>query len=55
MIADGSSERAVAQDARGMHPVRTLADNMAYMLKQFATGSAEKPSRERGFFTNFVK
>lgn len=54
-IAYGSSEGEVAQDAEGMQTVRTLADNMAYMLKQFATGSAEKPSRERGIFTNFVK
>lgn len=33
----------------------TLADNMAYMLKQLATGMAEFPERERGQFTNFIR
>lgn len=54
-IAYGSSEGEVAQDAEGMQTMRTLADNMAYMLKQFATGSAEKPTREPGVFTNFIR
>lgn len=54
-IAYGSSQGEVAQDAEGMQTMRTLADNMAYMLKQFATGTAEKPSREMGTFTNFIR
>lgn len=54
-IAYGSGQGDVAQDAEGMQTIRTLADNMSYMLKQFATGSAEKPSREKGVYTNFIK
>ena len=54
-IAYGSGQGDVTQDAEGMQTIRTLADNMAYMLKQFATGTAEKPTREKGVFTNFVR
>lgn len=54
-IAYGSGGGDVTQDAEGLQTMRTLADNIAYMLKQFATGSTDKPSRERGVFTNFVR
>lgn len=54
-IGYGASEGEVAQDAEGLQTMRTLADNMAYMLKQFATGSAKFPERERGKFTNFIR
>ena len=54
-IAYGSGQGDVAQDAEGMQTIRTLADNMSYTLKQFAAGSAEKPSREKGVYTNFIR
>jgi len=28
---------------------------MAYMLKQFSTGDAKRPERERGKTTNFIR
>lgn len=54
-IAYGSGPGEVEKDAEGMQTMRTLADNMAYMLKQFRSGTAKKPERERGTFTNFIK
>ena len=54
-IGYGGAEGEVSQDAEGLQTMRTLADNMAYMLKQFATGTAKFPERERGQFTNFIR
>ena len=54
-IAYGSAPGQVSQDAEGMQTMRTLADNMAYMLKQFDSGKAQKPEREPGTFTNFIR
>ena len=54
-IGYGASEGQVEQDAEGLQTMRTLADNMAWLLKQLASGTAERPSRERGVFTNFIK
>lgn len=54
-IAYGGAPGEVEQDEEGMQTMRTLADNMAYMLKQFASGSADKPRREPGKFTSFIR
>ncbi len=54
-IGYGASEGQVEQDEEGLQTMRTLADNMAWLLKQLASGTAERPSRERGVFTNFIK
>ncbi len=54
-IGYGMSEGEVEKDAEGLQTMRTLADNMAYMLKQFRSGSAETPRRERGEHTNFIR
>lgn len=54
-IAYGAGPGEVTQDEEGMQTMRTLADNMAYLLKQMASGTAEKPQRERGKFTNFIR
>ncbi|MCQ2157151.1 MAG: flavodoxin family protein [Bacteroidales bacterium] len=54
-IAYGSGKGEVSQDAEGLQTVRTLADNMAYMLKQFATGEEESPKREPWITTNFIR
>lgn len=45
-IAYGREAGQSTQDTEGMQTMRTLADNMTYMLRQFATGSAEKPVPE---------
>ena len=54
-IGYGGAPGEVEKDAEGLQTMRTLADNMAYMLKQFATGSARLPEREKGVYTNFIK
>lgn len=54
-IGYGMTEGEVTNDDEGMQTMRTLADNMAYMLKQFATGTAKKPDREQIKFTNFIR
>ena len=54
-IAYGGAPGEVEKDAEGMQTMRTLADNMAYMLKQLHSGTADKPERERGTFTNFIR
>ena len=54
-IGYGAAPGEVADDAEGLQTMRTLADNLAYMLKQFATGEAAVPERERGVHTNFIR
>lgn len=54
-IGYGAAEGEVSQDAEGLQTMRTLADNMAYMLKQFATGTAKFPEREKWQMMNFVR
>ena len=54
-IGYGTAEGEASQDEEGLQTMRTLADNMAYMLKQFASGSAKRPERERGKYTNFIR
>ncbi|MBQ3657907.1 MAG: flavodoxin family protein [Bacteroidales bacterium] len=54
-IGYGMTEGEVSKDDEGLQTMRTLADNMAYMLKQFASGTAKFPERERGKFTNFIR
>lgn len=54
-IAYGSGPGEVSRDAEGLQTMRTLADNMAYMLKQFASGSAKEPAREPWITTNFIR
>lgn len=54
-IAYGSGKGEVAKDDEGLQTARTLAENMAYILKQFATGSADGPRRERWITTNFIR
>lgn len=54
-IGYGGGVGEVEQDAEGLQTMRTLADNLSYMLKQFATGSAKKPEKEQGVWTNFIR
>lgn len=54
-IAYGSGPGEVSQDIEGLQTMRTLADNMAYMLKQFASGNAKEPQREPWITTNFIR
>ena len=54
-IGYGGAPGEVSDDAEGLQTMRTLADNMAFLLKQIHSGSAEKPRRERTLRTNFIK
>lgn len=54
-IGYGLEPGEVEKDEEGLQTMRTLADNMAYMLKQFRTGNAEPPKREPGTYTNFIR
>ena len=53
-IGYGLTPGQIEQDAEGLQTMRTMADNMAYMLHQFQTGTAKTPERERGVATNFI-
>ena len=53
-IGYGQSQGQIAEDAEGMQTMRTLANNMAALLK--ATGGKPMPGpSERPTFTNFIK
>lgn len=54
-IGYGAAEGEVSDDEEGLQTMRTLASNMAYMLQQFASGSAKKPEREPWKTTNFIR
>ena len=54
-IGYGAAPGEVAKDEEGLQTMRTLADNLAYMLTQFATGTAQPPKREQWKMTNFIR
>ena len=54
-IAYGAAKGEVSRDEEGMQTMRVLADNMSYMLRQFATGTAMPPKREGKRNTNFIR
>lgn len=57
-MVHGSNADDVAEDKEGLFTMRTLARNMAYMIKAFKMAKEsglEPPKRERAVFTNFVR
>ena len=54
-IGYGKDKGEVAKDEEGMQTMRVLADNMSYMLRQFATGKAQLPRREGKKSTSFIR
>jgi len=54
-IAYGREPGQVALDKEGMQTMRTLANNMAYILKQFASGTAEKTAPEALQLMHFIR
>lgn len=54
-IAYGLSAGEVGQDAEGMQTMRTMARNMAWMIKQFESGSAKQPEAEPWQSTHFIR
>ena len=43
------------QDLEGLQTMRTLGDNMAWMLKSFSKGQGELPDKEEVIRTNFIR
>ncbi len=55
-IAYGRDPGEAAQDAEGMQTMRTLADNMAFLLKKLhAEGAPQYPEREAWNSMNFIR
>ena len=53
----GNSPEEVMQDAEGLQIMRTLGENMAYLLKCIDAGrkaGVPEPAREKHIFTNFI-
>jgi len=53
----GAAPGEAAGDAEGLQQMRTLARNMAFLMKSIALGRSEYglPQREEGVFTNFIR
>ena len=53
----GAAPGQAEQDPEGLQQMRTLARNMAFLMKSIALGREAYglPERERGIFTNFVR
>ncbi len=51
----GSCAEDVLKDAEGLQTMRTLADNMAYLLKSIQNGGETVPEREPKIRTNFIQ
>lgn len=54
-IAYGRVPGDTALDTEGLQTMRTLANNMAVMLKMYATGTAEKPASEEWKPMHFIR
>ena len=53
----GAAPGQAAEDAEGLQQMRTLARNMAFLMKSIALGREQfgLPEREPGVFTNFIR
>ena len=53
----GAAPGAAAQDAEGLHTMRTLARNMTFLMKSIALGKEKYglPKKEEKEFTNFIR
>ena len=53
----GAAPGQASEDAEGLQQMRTLARNMAFLMKSIALGKEAfgMPEREEGIFTNFVR
>ncbi len=54
-MVHGFTPEDVRQDLEGMQIMRTLGNNMAWMLKSIQTGSQPLPEREPWVATNFIR
>jgi len=53
----GAAPGQASEDAEGLQQMRTLARNMAFLMKSIALGKEAYglPEREEGIYTNFVR
>lgn len=54
-MVHGNTPEEVRQDAEGMQTMRTLGDNMAWLLKNIQTGKIPLPEPEEPVRTNFIR
>lgn len=54
-VAHGRGPGEVLQDAEGVQTLQVLGKNMAYLMKQLATGSANPPKKVEKIYTNFIR
>ena len=54
-IIYGRAEGEAALDTEGLQTMRTMADNMAWMLKKIHTGNTNYPEREAWQGLNFIR
>lgn len=54
-ITYGAAEGQTAQDLEGMQIMRTLANNMAWLLKKIRTGEGDMPEREPWSPFNYIR
>lgn len=54
-IVYGREQGEACQDAEGMQTMRTMARNMAWMIKQFQSGTATMPEAEPWQGTHFIR
>lgn len=54
-IAYGLEQGETSQDSEGMQTMRTMARNMAWMIKQFKSGSAAMPEMEPWQGMHFIR
>ncbi len=51
----GSAAGEAAQDAEGLQTMRTLGENMSWLLKAIHKDGVQLPEREAAVFTNFIR
>ena len=56
-MVHGAKPGQAAEDAEGLQTMRTLARNMAFLMKSIALGKEQfgLPQREKSQFTNFIR
>ena len=51
----GNAPEEVRQDLEGLQTMRTLADNMAWLLESLRQGAVSAPPPEARVATNFIR
>jgi hypothetical protein len=54
-MAYGQTPGQAAQDEEGLQTMRTLARNMAWLLRKISSGEGSIPEKEQRVWTNFIR